>query len=204
MYTNRFMPRDNTHARRMILELLHCSDGSLTKYRLAKETQTNISWVIGFLRKLEQQKVIKGTKVLHIDKLIDTYLTLEKKQTHLDFHLTNPMEYFKQQKKTYALTTYAAENILSHHLFLSRFDVYIKEDDVHTWKKELFNKGLIGKGNIRLLIVQDNELFKWTQKINGLSLVTIPLLLIDLKREGGVCMEAYEYLVKAYVSQQRN
>ncbi|MEK6921014.1 MAG: hypothetical protein AABX82_03970 [Nanoarchaeota archaeon] len=194
------MARDNVKARRIILELLHRPDGSLTKYRMAKETETNISWVIALLRKLEERKLVKETKVQDVDKLIDYYLTLEKKSIHFDFFIQEPREYFLSQKKTYLLTTYAAENNISYHLFLTRFDTYVKEEEIQVWKEELFKKGLLGKGNVRLIIPPDPYIFKFTQKIKGLCLVTIPLLLIDLKREGGVCMQAYEYLVKKYVS----
>ncbi len=193
------MARDNVKARRIILELLHCQDGSLTKYHLAKETQTNISWVINFLRKLEKKKLVKVTKVLNVDKLIDYYLTLEKRPKYFDFFIQQPKEYFLFQKKIHALTTYAAENSISHHLFLTRFDAYTKEEDIQAWKDELFKKGLVGRGNVRIIVAYDDYIFKFTQKINGLHLVTIPFLLIDLKREGGVCMQAYEYLVKKYV-----
>ena len=194
------MARNNGKARRIILELLHHPDGSLTKYRLAKETETNISWVIALLRKLEEIKLVKNTKVVDVDKLIDYYLTLEKPLKHFDFFIQEALDYFLSQKRTYLLTTYAAENNISHHLFLTRFDAYIKEEDLQAWKEELFNKGLVGKGNIRLITPSDVYIFKFTQKIRGLYVVTIPLLLIDLKREGGVCMQAYEYLVKKYVS----
>ena len=194
------MARDNVKARRIILELLHSQDGSITKYHLAKETQTNISWVIAFLRKLEDKKLVKVTKVLDVDRLIDYYLTLEKQQKYFDFFIQQPEEYFLSQKKVHALTTYAAENSISHHLFLTRFDVYVKEEEMQAWKDELFKKGLVGRGNVRLIVAYDNYIFKFTQTVKGLHLVTIPLLLIDLKREGGVCMQAYEYLVKKYVS----
>lgn len=204
-YLNKYIyptivPRKNAQSKRMILELLHHPEGILTKYRIAKETKTNISWVIYFLKKLEQKKWIKNTKVLHVDKLIDYYLTLDSKPTYVEFHVPQPLEYLRKIKRVYALTTYSAENLISHHLFPSRVDTYIKREDLGIWKKELFKKGLVGKGNLRLIIANDNYLFKFVQKINNLQVVTVPWLMIDLKREGGVCLEAYEYLVKRYVS----
>lgn len=193
------MPRKNIKSKRMILELLHHPDGSLTKYRIAKETETNISWVIYFLKKLEQKKAVKGTKVINFNKLIDYYLSLDIKMKVIEFHTPQPLEYLKKMKRDYALTTYAAENLVSHHLFPSRTDVYVKKEDLGEWKEELFNKGLIGKGNLRLIVAQDDYIFKFVSKIRNLKIVSIPLLMIDLKREGGVCLEAYEYLVKKYV-----
>ncbi len=194
------MARDNTKAKRIILELLHCGDGSLSKYKIAKETETNISWTVTLLRKLEEKKLIQGTKILSLDKLIAYYLSFKQKEKFFDFHLPQAEEYLRQTHRTYALTTYAAENLKSHHLFPFRIDVYIKEEDLEKWKKELFQKGLVGKGNLRLIIVSDTYIFKFTQKIQGLFVVSVPLLLISLKKEGGVCLEAYTYLVKKYVS----
>lgn len=194
------MPRKNIKSKRIILELLHHSEGKLTKYRIAKETGTNISWVIHFIKKLEQKKLIKNTKVTNFDKLIDYYLTLDVKIKIFEFHVPQPLEYLKKVKRDYALTTYSAENLISHHLFPSRMDFYIKKEDVEEWKKELSKKGLIGKGNLRLIIAPDNYLFKFIQEIENLKIVSIPLLMIDLKKEGGVCLQAYEYLVKKYVS----
>lgn len=190
------MPRDNRKARRIILALLHHPEGTLTKYRIAKETGSNISWVIHTLRKLEKDNLIQKTKVLNVDQLIDRYLSLDTRMTSFDFHIPEPLAYLKNVKSDYALTTYAAENLTSHHLFPSRIDVYIKEKDAEEWKHELFAKGLIGKGNLRLIIPSDDYIFKFTQTIKKLRVVTLPLLMIDLKREGGVCMQAYEYLVK--------
>ena len=195
------MPRDNTKARRIILTLLHHND--LTKYKIAKETESNISWVIEFLRKLEKMKFIKKTTVVNIDKLIEYYLSLEKKQKHFDFHINNPLNYLIKNKKKHLITTYTAENIVSHHLFPFRTDVYIQEEDLEEWKKEVFKKGLIGKGNLRLIPAKDNFIFKFTQKIKGHFVISTPLLMIDLKREGGVCMQAYEYLL-TNVQRQRN
>lgn len=189
----------NIKSKRIILELLHHPEGNLTKYRLAKKTETNISWVISFLRKLEQKKLTKNTKVLKFNQLIDYYLSFETKITYFEFYLTQPLNYLKEVKSDYALTTYSAENLVSHHLFPSRIDVYIKREDLEKWKKELFKKGLIGKGNLRLIVAHDNYLFKFVQKIKNLILVSVPILMIDLKREGGVCLQAYEYLVKKYV-----
>ena len=193
------MPRKNLKSRRIILELLHQPEGILTKYRISKETKTNISWVIHFLRKLEQEKLVKNTKVININKLIEAYLALSNEIKFFEFYVSQPLKYLKKVKRDYALTTYSAENLISHHLFPSRTDIYIKKEDSEAWKKELFQKGLVGKGNLRLVVAYDDYLFKFVQKIKNLKVVTAPLLMIDLKREGGVCLQAYEYLVKKYV-----
>ncbi len=198
------MARNSLKSKRIILELLHNPDGKLTLYRLSKLTDTNISWVIVFIKRLENKKLVKKTKVLNFSGLIDYYLFLDVKPKFFEFQLTEPLEYLRRVSKVYALTTFAAENLTSHHLFPSRIDLYVKLEDIGEWKKELFDKGLIGKGNLRLIVISDNYLFKFSQELKGLKIISVPLLLIDLKREGGVCLEAYDYLVKKYVSGSRN
>ncbi len=193
------MPLKKGRSGRIILELLHHPGGTLSKYRIAQDTDTNISWVIMFLRRLEHQKIILGTKVLNIDQLVDEYLAVVPPPKSWNFFIRNPLEYLQKIKLKYALTTYAAENFTSYHLFLSRYDLYIKKNDLQQWTDSLFQEGLVGGGNFRLLIPFDEYIFKFMEKRKKLNLVSIPLLMIDLKREGGVCMEAYEYLVKKYV-----
>jgi len=186
----------NIKSKRIILELLHKPDGSLTKYKISKETETNISWVIHFIRKLEKKKLTKNTQVINYDKLVDFYIELSNKRKFFEFQITEPLKYLKTVKESYILTTYSAENLISHHLFPSRTDIYVKRKDIEKWKKNLFKKGLIGKGNLKLIIVEDDYIFKFIHKIKKLKVVTVPLLLIDLKKEGGVCLQAYEYLIK--------
>ncbi len=193
------MPLKKGRSARIILELLHHPAGTLTKYRIAKETNTNISWVLAFLKRLEQKKIITGTRILDLNRIIDEYITITPKPKALDFFIQNPLEYLQRTKLPYALTTYAAENFTSYHLFLSRYDLYIRENDLHRWKEDLFKKGLIGQGNVRLLIPPDEYIFKFVKQRKKVKIVGIPLLLIDLKREGGACREAYEYLIGKYL-----
>ena len=59
--------------------------------------------------------------------------------------------------------------------------------------------GLLGKGNLRLIIAKDKYLLKDINVIKDIKMVAMPQLLVDLKKEGGVCLEAYNILVKEYV-----
>ena len=112
------------------------------------------------------------------------------------------MKLIEATKLDYALTTYGAENFTSRHLFLSRYDLYIKEEDFDKWKSLIIKNGLLGKGNLRLIIAKDNEIFKEVQIVKGIKLISMQQLLIDLKKEGGVCLEAYKILVKKNVQRR--
>ncbi len=190
------MESRNLKSLRIIRVLLKQPDGSLTKYKLAKLARCTKPWVIEFLRKLEQKKLVKRTKVLNIDKLIDYYLEIVPRQKHFDFYVQEPIKLLQRSKLDYALTTYAAENFTSYQLFLTRYDVYINEEDLDKWKALISKNGLIGKGNLRLIITNDKLVFEESQIIRGINIVSLPQLLIDLKKEGGVCIEAYDVLIK--------
>ena len=190
------MDKRNIKNLRIIRILLNTPDGSLTKYKIAKQADCSGPWVIEFLRKLEKNKLVKGTKLLNSDKIIDYYLETMPKLKYYDFYVNNPIELLKKSKLKYAITTYTAENYFTRQLFPTRYDTYIDENDIPKWKRLIMKEGLIGKGNFRLLATYDEKIFDESSEIKGTKIVSMPLLLIDLKREGGVCMESYFLLTK--------
>jgi DNA-binding Lrp family transcriptional regulator len=188
------MEKRNIKNLRIIRILLDNPDGSLTKYKISKKAECSAPWVIEFLRNLEEKKIVKGTKVLDIDRLVDFYIQTMSKLKYIDFFVKNPIDFLKRIRLNYALTTYAAENYFTRQLFLTRYDIYVQEKDFKEWKSIIMKKGLIGKGNFRLIIAYDKKIFDESAKIKGMNIVSVPLLLIDLKHEGGVCMESYSLL----------
>jgi len=184
---------------RILKILLSCPKGSLTKYRIAKIAGCSTPWVIEFLKNLESQRLIKKTGVLNFTKLVEYYLAIAPKLKYFDFFVQDPIKFLKTAKLDYAMTTYGAENYISHHLFPSRYDVYIKGGDLKKWRNLILKNGLIGKGNLRLIMANDELMLKDFKTIKGIRLVSLPQLLVDLKKEGGVCIEAYNILVKQNV-----
>ncbi len=183
---------------RILRVLMDEPDGTLTKYRTAKLSKTAKSWVIDYLRKLEKEMLVKGTKVLDKEALLDHWFSISQKPRHYDFFVQSPKEFLRKQDMDYALTTYMAENQFNNYLFPSRTDLYIKEEDLSRWKDKISEIGLVGKGNLRLLIYDEHTMYN-KKKINDLWFASIPQVLIDLRREGGVCKEAYDMMVKKYV-----
>jgi len=181
---------------RIIRILLNNLEDSLTKYKIAKLSGCSTAWVIEFLGKLELLNLVRGTKILNKDKLVDYYIEKAPKEKFFDFYVKNPIEFLKRVELDYALTTYGAENLTTHILFPSRYDIYIKEKDLEEWKKSILKDGLIGKGNLRLIIAKDETILNEARNIKKIKIVSESQLLIDLKREGGVCIEAYNIIIK--------
>jgi hypothetical protein len=180
---------------RILRILLKHPDGSLSKYRISKEACCSFPWVHSFLKKLESKKLIDDTKVLDIPGTFDYWLQISKNPQIREYQIQNPLDLLKKTKLKFALTTYYAESFVQDYLFPSRVDIYIKEQDLQEWHKLLSSKGLVGKGNFRILI-DDEHVFYSNMKKKGYRIVSIPQLIFDLLKERGVAVEAAELLME--------
>lgn len=184
-----------TKKERILRVLLKQPDGSLSIYRIAKEADCTHVWVIKYLRTLEQKNLVEKTKVKNIQELFYYWKEINAYPKYREYNIQNPIDFLKKTKLKYALTTYYAENYTQKYLFPSRIDIYIKQQDFNDWHKQLIKKGLVGKGNIRLLL-EDDHVFYSNMKKNGIQIVSIPQLILDLLREEGVAVEAAHMLMK--------
>ena len=179
-----------------ILRVLLAEKQALSKSELAKKANCTRQWIILFLRELERKNLIKGTKSTNKKKLIMYWLNIHRKPKKFrEYMVKNPLTLLEKTKLDYALTTYQAENIVQHHLFPSRIDIYIKEKDLEKWHKSMTKNGLYGKGNVRILTSDEHVMYK-KRKLKKLFIVSLPQLMIDLFSEGGPCEEAAEMLMK--------
>jgi hypothetical protein len=87
-----------------------------------------------------------------------------------------------------------AENLIQGYLFRSRIDLYILPQDQGEWHAYLSKRGLVGRGNVRTLAL-DEHVFYNRNKHKNLTTVSIPQLIVDLLKEGGPCTEAAELLM---------
>lgn len=175
--------------------LLNNPDGELTKYKIAKLAGCSFPWALEVLNGVEKRKLLKNTKVLDYRKLIKYWLKIHKKPLFWEYSIRDPLKLLKNTKMSYALTTYAAENLIQKYLFLHRVDIYVDERDFKKWHKLFTKEGLVGGGNVRLMKETD-KIFYNSFKVNGLNVVSFPQLLVDLFSEGAMCVEAAEMLLK--------
>lgn len=180
---------------RILRVLLTEPDGTLTKYQVAKKAECSFPWTHEFLEKLEALKLTKGTKVENYKELIKYWLEVRIKPEKREYMHKDPINLIKHANMSYALTTYQAENLIQQYLFPSRTDVYIKREDLEKWHQLITTEGLVGKGNLRLLMT-DTHVFYGSFQRKGLIIVCIPQLIVDLLDEGGVCIGAAEKLIE--------
>lgn len=191
--------KENVKAR--ILSVLLTEKQPLSKYRLAKLASASFSWAHEFLAKLEKQKLVKKTRVIDAEGLIEYWFSFSKRPKRREYMLQKPLDILKGETPEYAVTTYYAENLIQKHLFPSRLDIYLHDEDMEKWHAKAISKGLYGKGNVRLLI-NNGQMFK-AQKVKDYNIVSLPQLIIDLKMEGGPAEEAAQMLIKRLQHVQR-
>ena len=191
----RDMRRRGRVRERIIRVLLNEPDGVLSKYRVSKEAGCSFSWVHEYLKKLEGLGLIDGTRVVDYRGLVENWRKIRKKPEREEYLHRSPLDLLKKAGLQYALTTYQAENLVQHYLFPSRTDVYIKRVDRDFWHKLVSEGGLVGKGNLRLLM-DDEHVFYGSSEQKGLKVASLPQVIVDLFVEGGVCVEAAEMLLQ--------
>jgi len=178
--------------------LLNVPDGTLTMYKVAKEAGCSFSWVHEFLGKLEAMELVKGTKVRDYEGFVEYWLKVKTKPSRREYMHRDPLSLLRRTRLQYALTTYQGENLVQRYLFPSRIDFYIREKDAEQWREFIVEDGLVGKGNVRLLLA-DCHVFYGSFERQGLKVVSLPQLIVDLLDEGGVCVEAAEKLLERVV-----
>lgn len=179
-----------------ILRVILESKEPLSKNEISKRAECSRQWVILFLKNLERMELIKKDYPLDKKKLLMYWVKISKKtKNYRSYMVQEPLEILKESKLDYALTTYQAENIVQHYLFPARIDIYIKAADLDAWHRLVMKNGLYGKGNFRIIVEDSHVMFK-KRVIDGLSIVCLPQLTVDLFREGRPCEEAAQMLLK--------
>lgn len=182
---------------RIIRVLLTHPDQTLTKYRIAKEAECSHVWVLKYLHKLEQRNLVTGTDITDVKGLFLYWLEINTIPVSRQYNVQNPLDLLDNTELHYALTTYYAENLVHDYLFPSRVDIYIEKNDLPRWHTMLTERGLAGKGNVRLL-GDDHHVFYATKTVQGYRTVSIPQLILDLLREEGVAKEAAYMLMEKH------
>jgi len=180
---------------RIIRILLNEPNGTLTMYKVAKKAKCAFSWVHELLGKLAAMGLVERTKVRDYAGLVEYWRTVKTEPDKKEYMHKNPLELLKRTELQYALTTYQAESIVQHYLFPSRIDLYVRKKDEEQWHELIVGEGLVGKGNLRLLL-GDEHVFYGSFERAGLRVVSLPQLIVDLFDEGSVCVEAAEKLLE--------
>ncbi len=178
--------------------LLNNPENTFTRYRIAKSAQAEQIQVSLLLRRLERSHLVKGTYVADPKGLFTEWSRLPIKFESRSYLLKDILNVLRNTDLDYALTTYQAETMVNHYLFPSRTDLYIRVGDFDKWHDLLVSRrALVGGGNVRLRWY-DDQVFYNSFFVNGYRLVSIPQIIVDLIREGGVTVQAAEMMMNNY------
>jgi hypothetical protein len=183
---------------RILRILLNNPEGTLTRYKIAKLAQAQQIQVGLLLRGFEKSHLVRGTLVTNPKELLMRWSRLRVKYESQSYMLNDILDLLKRTELEYALTTYQAETMVNHYLFPSRTDLYIRMNDFDSWHNLLVKEGaLVGGGNVRLRWY-DDQVFYNSFFVNDYRIVSIPQLIVDLIREGGVTVQAAEMMIEKY------
>ena len=190
------LPR-GTKTDRIFRILLTQPDGVLSAYKIAKLADAHQYQVSLILHRLENEKIVEGTKVMNYERALRTWARIPIKYHSQKYMLADIVEALKSiTTLPYALTTYKAESMVNHYLFPTRIELYILPSDFDSWHALLVKRGaMVGGGNVRLRWYDDEALYD-SFVVHGLRLVSIPQLIVDLLREGGVAVQAAEMMLR--------
>jgi hypothetical protein len=146
---------------------------------------------------LQDKRIIKGSDVIEPERLFGIWAQRRTSTRFREYHIQDQLNTIKNAKLDFALTTYYAEQLLGDYLFPRYIDLYIHEEDANDWHRYLSQKGYVGKGNVRILL-GDDHVFWETNDRTALKTVSVQQLIVDLLREGAVCVEAAELLIEGY------
>ncbi len=189
--------RERGFKKERILRVLLSSKDSMTKYRVAKEAEVSEPWCREYTTRLEERRLLEDTKILDHEGIYEEWQDVHIEGGYIRVSLQNTLEFLKDTDLKYALTTYMGENLRQGYLFPSIIDLYVREDERVDWLNIVEKKGLIGGGNTRIRL-NDDHIFYGVEKIDGLYVVSVPQLILDLRLEGGPCKDAAEKMMVKY------
>ena len=164
-------------------------------YKIAKLADTNYSYVHSILYELERLGVLKGHKILDVQKIFSLWANHTYRRYYREYNIQNPKEILKNAKMEYAFTGYFAENLVGNYLFPRYYEIYVNDYELEKWHDLLTNSGYVGKGNVKI-ISTDHHVFFEKYDVEGWPVVSIQQLIVDLLRGGAECGEAGERLMK--------
>jgi len=169
-----------------------------TWYRIAKEADVSYGWAFRVLKALERDGLIKGRKLMDPRAVFTRWASRKDRRVYREYHVKEAPLVLKAANMGYALTGYAAENLVGHYVFPRLHELYVHVPDAPAWHELLIGKGYVGRGNVQVILADEHVFFE-ADVVDGWPVVSIQQLIVDLYRTGAECAEAADLLVgRAY------
>lgn len=189
--------RPGVKVERIYRVLLEISNSERTVYRIAKDAGADYHWTVNTLAELERAGIVRGASVRRPKDLFRIWARRPTSTVFREYNVQDPVALLQGITLPFSLTTYYAEQLTGNYLFPRSYDVYIHTEDAMKWHGALMEHGLAGKGNFRIF-AGDEHIFWKNRTVNGVPVVSIQQLIVDLLREGDLATEAAELLVRRF------
>ncbi|MDA4110912.1 MAG: hypothetical protein OK439_00115 [Thaumarchaeota archaeon] len=147
------------------------------------------------LKQFESKGLVKGTRVIDYRGLMTEWAKRKVKFQSQRYMHKGILDFLRRTNLRYALTTYQAETLVNHYLFPTKIEMYIDRLDFEKWHDALVaSQAMVGGGNV-VLRLYDGGVFYKSFDVNGYHVVSIPQIIVDLIREGGVAYQAADMLL---------
>jgi hypothetical protein len=177
--------------------LLNHAGGELSRYEVAKQAEVSTSWAYDYLDRLADDGLVEDTTVLDVPALYETWLETRIEPNTVRVSLQQPLDRIRDTGLDYALTTAEAEQIHQGFLFASTTALYVRDADIESWLDVIAEHGFVGGGNTELRAT-DEHVFYNTQRVEDVTTVSVPQLIVDLLDEDGPAVEAANRLMNQY------
>jgi hypothetical protein len=103
----------------------------------------------------------------------------------------------------YAFTAFTAGELITPYVMMDKVYAYIRKTDIDKWKKKLLQKSVWrteeAEGNLFLLPVEEDYVFKLSRKIERYTIAPMGLVLADMYSIGGLGEEHAMMIQKEWI-----
>ncbi len=187
----------------IIIRILEKGGNKWSMLEIQKDSALSYGAVWNFIKKLEKAGYVTKEKGLY--KLTNREILLSQAAALNPIRTKEKIEYYgggtakdrrefikkiaNEDKRNYALTLFAATDIILPYVKSEGVYVYIRSKDKEFWKKKFEESGYSSvyeaKGNLTLLPINENYYFTLSGEYSGYKIVCISQLVIDLTSLGG-------------------
>jgi hypothetical protein len=161
------------------------------------ETGTEYHWTYNVIKELEKIGYMSEGIIVDVSGMFELWKKRPNTSKIIEYHIQDVDNFVMNVSLDYAATTYYAENRLGQYILPRILELYVHEYDIKKWHDQIMEIGYLGKGNLKIN-VSDEHIFWHKKRMEGLTIVSIQQVIVDLLREGGITIEAAENLIERY------
>jgi len=111
---------------RRLLQPVRPGQRNQSLYRIAKDADVTYSWAYKVVKDLQTLRAVRNLRVTRPAIAYRYWLENHVSPLIREYQVPKPLDSIKKAGMPYAVTTYAADQVIQRYLFPRRYDVYIR------------------------------------------------------------------------------